>query len=101
MLKVVNPPGDNALALFLISMIMINAALFMFNLIPIPPLDGSKFLLSALDHPRHARTRFMLETRGPVILMAIVLGDAFLLNGLIFGTLFGYLIRGITALFGL
>lgn len=39
----VNPLGENTLFLF-IQIISLNSMLFVFNLIPIPPLDGSHFL---------------------------------------------------------
>ena len=81
-------PADNALGYFLMALVFINAILFLFNLIPIPPLDGSKFLLAALDKPQHARARFLLETRGPLILLFLILIDSLLFTGLIFGGLF-------------
>lgn len=81
-------PGDNALVYFLGALVFINAILFLFNLIPIPPLDGSKFLLAALDSPRHARTRFLLETRGPLILLFLILFDSLFFGDLVFGNLF-------------
>ncbi len=80
--------SENALIFFLTALAYINAGLFLFNLIPLPPLDGSKFLLAALTHPKYARTRFLLETQGPMILLLTVLADSLLLNGLIFGNLF-------------
>lgn len=100
-LSVTTLTGDNALVAFLILMIQWNALLFFFNLIPIPPLDGSKFLLSSLDHPKHAKTRWMLETRGPMILLMLILADSFLFGHLIFGTVFGTLTGFIFSLFGL
>lgn len=63
----------------------------LFNLIPIPPLDGSKFLLLALQHPKYARFRFWLETRGPMTLLLLIVADSLLLNGMIFGTLIDFM----------
>jgi Zn-dependent protease len=94
-------PPDNALVFFLAFMVRINAALLFFNLIPIPPLDGSKFLLSALSDPKHYRLRLALETRGPVYLLLLILADTVLFNGLVFGAFFGFLIGAVTRLFGL
>jgi Zn-dependent protease len=74
---------------FLRALMEIDIVLFAFNLIPLPPLDGSKFLLLALQGPQHARTRFWLETRGPSALILAIVIDAFVLNGLIFGTIIG------------
>ena len=78
---------DNMLITFLFLLVTINVILMLFNLIPIPPLDGSKVLLDALHHPRYDHIRFLLETRGPVILLALVLLDTFFPIS-IFGTLF-------------
>lgn len=84
-------PQGSALAVFLQALMYINVILFAFNLIPIPPLDGSKFLSLALQHPRHLRTRVWLETQGPTALIIAILVDSFLLNGLVFGTIVGTL----------
>ncbi len=81
------PLSGSALGAFLGALMGVNVVLFAFNLIPFPPLDGSKFLLLALQHPKYARARWWIETRGPMALMLLVIGDSFLLNGLIFGTL--------------
>lgn len=79
----------SALGVFLGALMGVNVVLFAFNLIPIPPLDGSKFLLLALQNPKYARFRFWLETRGPMTLILLILADSLLLNGMIFGTLVG------------
>ena len=71
-------PGTNLLIEFLTLLVVLNLVLFLFNLIPIPPLDGSKFLLSALSAPQYYKTRFILETRGPIILLAVIILDNFL-----------------------
>jgi Zn-dependent protease len=80
---------DSALAGFLQALMYINVILFAFNLIPLPPLDGSKVLLLALQHPKHARTRMWLETQGPTALIIAILVDSFILNGMVFGTIVG------------
>lgn len=95
-LKILNAvaafPIDNFLIQFLHLMLFINVILMTFNLIPIPPLDGSKFLLSLLAAPRFARSRYFLETRGPLIILAIVLADSFLGIGLL-SRLFGFVLN--------
>ncbi len=80
------PPGS-ALAGFLGAFMVVNVVLFAFNLIPLPPLDGSKVLVLFLQHPKYVRTRVWLETRGPSALLFAILLDSLLLHGLIFGTL--------------
>jgi len=80
-------PLDNLLGAFLELLIQLNLILCLFNLIPIPPLDGSKFLLSALAAPEHYKARFFLETRGPLLLLGFILLDS--LSGLnILSTIF-------------
>jgi Zn-dependent protease len=54
---------------FVIISITINLVLMVFNLIPIPPLDGSKFFalfIPWLDNPK-------LNIYGPILLLAIIL----------------------------
>lgn len=80
-------PIDNLLLQFLSLLVIINLVLMLFNLIPIPPLDGSKVLLSILSAPKHQRTRFLLETRGPLILLGLIILD-YLFGVNIFGRLF-------------
>ena len=61
------------LALFLEFFVSINLVLMVFNLIPIPPLDGSKVMFAFMD-PRTAwRVRPVLEQYGFVILLAAML----------------------------
>jgi len=84
---VVGSPLDS----FLQALMYINVVLFAFNLIPIPPLDGSKVLLLALQHPKYAKTRYWLETQGPTLLIVAILVDSFILNGMFFGTIIGVL----------
>lgn len=69
---------DNLLAQFLNLLIVVNIVLLVFNLLPIPPLDGSKVLFSIISDRRYDNFRFMMEQRGPVILLLIIIGDNFL-----------------------
>ncbi len=52
--------------------ISLNLALMVFNLIPIPPLDGSKVLFLALGK-RFSFISHWLEDNGPAVLFAIIL----------------------------
>lgn len=69
---------DNGLSMFLMVLALMSMVLGLFNLIPIPPLDGSKALLAALAAPKYANARHFLETRGPYLLLALVLFNVLL-----------------------
>jgi Zn-dependent protease len=53
------------------TMIMINVALFVFNLMPLYPLDGEKIIRSLVPL-RHLGFFYKMETYGPFILLLIV-----------------------------
>lgn len=96
-LRIVLPSlGDgNLLVQFLLLSIYLNLSLLLFNLIPIPPLDGSKLLLALLSGPAHARTRMIIETRGPLILFGVIFADLLLHLGIFssFATVIEHFIR--------
>lgn len=56
----------------LYSFIVINVVLLVFNLIPIPPLDGSKVLFAFLSPATSFRVRPILEQYGFLILLAAI-----------------------------
>ncbi len=70
--------GYNLGIQFLNLLIVINVVLFVFNFIPIPPLDGSKILYSILNSPKYDQLKLKLETRGPIILILLLILDDFL-----------------------
>jgi Zn-dependent protease len=77
---------------FLLYFVEINLVLMVFNLIPIPPLDGSKVLFAFME-PRTAwQVRPVLEQYGFVILLAAMLLPIFGGNTLI-GLVFNELLR--------
>lgn len=84
------PLGPNNLLiqfLYLASLININLAIF--NLLPIPPLDGSNILPFLLRGRQWAKMLEFIFRQGPIILLALILVDAFGGVG-IFSGLFGF-----------
>jgi len=91
--------GSNLLVSFLFFAAYINVNLAIFNLIPVPPLDGSKALLVFLQGPKWTNLRIALETRGPIILLTLIIIDS--IGGIgLFSRLFNFFGRGYFSLFG-
>jgi Zn-dependent protease len=63
---------DSLLFLVLFYFVQINLLLMIFNLIPIPPLDGSKVLFAFLDRRTEYQIRPFLEQYGFIILIALL-----------------------------
>ncbi len=76
--RVMSPylPQTNMLFIFLLYLIMVNVILGVFNLIPIPPLDGSKVLFAALPD-RLENFKHKLALYGPWILLGVIILDNF------------------------
>jgi Zn-dependent protease len=55
----------------LVLFVLINIVLMLFNLIPIPPLDGSKVLFAFLDRRTEYQIRPVLEQFGFIILLLL------------------------------
>lgn len=89
---------DNLLIQFLNLLVVVNVVLLVFNFIPIPPLDGSHLIDALLVSPRWNHLKFTLHTRGPIILIVILLADQFLNLG-IFSALFGNIINFVYRVF--
>lgn len=88
----------NLLVNFLFMLVVIDAILMIFNLIPIPPLDGSHILFSLLPD-RFDRFKEQLMINGPFVLLALILIDNF--TGIsIFGRLFSGFLNLITRFLG-
>jgi len=78
---------DNLLPNFLELLVLVNASLFIFNLLPIPPLDGSKVLFASLpDKFNDFKDKF--SEYGPYILLILVLIDSFTNIGIFSGLFF-------------
>lgn len=67
---------SGALGPILISMMVrslqINLMLAVFNMLPVPPLDGSKIMYSLLP-PQYAHWNYNLERYGPMVLFGLVM----------------------------
>lgn len=69
LIKIINPSG--ILLTFLYRLISVNVGLGVFNLIPVPPLDGSKLL--ALVLPNNLYWKFMEISRYSMFILMIIL----------------------------
>lgn len=98
-LKLVIPYFDwnNLLVNFLMMMVLVNLLLGLFNLLPIPPLDGSNMALAIIPE-KFSNFREKYVQYGPIILLGLVLLDSFSPVS-IFGSLFGGILNFVTSLF--
>ena len=82
---------ENLLINFLGILIYINFVLAVFNLLPLPPLDGSKLLYAVIPPARHDLI-VRLEVYGPWMLLAFVIFGGSLFYAL-FQTLYSFALR--------
>ena len=94
LLRLINPETFGALSMLLIYMSQINIMLAAFNLIPIPPLDGSKILMG-FSSTRFQYSLARLEPYGFFIIIGLLW--LHVLDPLI--SLFEWIITGIITLF--
>ncbi|MCL6442842.1 MAG: site-2 protease family protein [Alicyclobacillus sp.] len=87
---------DQFLWLLLVYGAAINVNLCVFNLIPLPPLDGSRVVASWLP-PRQADLYARLDRYGPFILFLAVI----VLHDVLFAQLFGWAFGWVQSWFGL
>ncbi|MBU0636813.1 site-2 protease family protein, partial [Patescibacteria group bacterium] len=59
------------MVIFIVAVVQVNLALFVFNLLPIPPLDGSKVIASFLSYSWQEKLMF-LEQYGIIIVMLFI-----------------------------
>jgi len=81
--------AGNGLFQFLYFLIIINAILMVFNLLPIPPLDGSKLLFAILP-PSMSNVQVFLERYGLFVLIGLIF-----FGGFFFRALYGLILGGI------
>lgn len=86
------------LGVFLLAIILINIVLAVFNLVPIPPLDGSKILFDFLP-ARFNHIRRSLEQYGFIILLFFIFFAIEIIQPVIFGLF--QLFSGVGAIPGL
>ncbi|MEX1112213.1 MAG: site-2 protease family protein [Candidatus Andersenbacteria bacterium] len=77
-----SPPGT-ALPYLFTTLAMINGILMLFNLIPVPPLDGSKVLYLFLE--KRPDIIHMLERYGFFVLLFLIIAGGRLLSTFVFG----------------
>lgn len=65
--------SENLLVFFLARFSFLNFGLMLFNLIPVPPLDGAQVLMVALSDYRYRALRERIETQGPSLLMMLMI----------------------------
>lgn len=80
------------------ALIVVNISLMVFNLIPLPPLDGSQMLRSLLP-VRQAILYSRLDVYGPFILLMIFVIPQ--LGNAVFGRLFGLAVTFVASWFGM
>lgn len=63
---------SSLLPVFLVLLMLVNLFLMFFNLLPIPPLDGSHVVDAALHQAAWHKARMLFEAYGPQILLFLV-----------------------------
>lgn len=98
-LKLILPFFDwsNLLVNFMFMMVLVNVILGLFNLLPVPPLDGSNMVLAVIPE-KFSNFREKYMQYGPIILLGLIFLDYFSPVS-VFGSLFGGILNFISDLF--
>lgn len=88
---------ENLLVNFLLLSVFLNVILMLFNLIPIPPLDGSHVLFVLLPR-KFNQIKLFLAQYGPMLLIGLLLLDSFSQVS-VFGTMFNGILNWVMRLF--
>jgi Zn-dependent protease len=75
-------------AVVLVNFVVFNVLLAIFNLIPVPPLDGSTLLFRFLPLQTAWRIRPMLAQYGMFIVLGVVLLGGSVLSSMVYGVAF-------------
>ncbi|MBX3127366.1 MAG: site-2 protease family protein [Polyangiaceae bacterium] len=86
--------GRGGMVYLLRAMFVVNVGLAVFNLLPIPPLDGSRLLPRSLD-----RLQEMLAPMSVLLLLLVLYSDT--LRGVLIERPVGFISGGLQSLFGL
>lgn len=81
----------NLLVIFMQLLVFINLMLMVFNLLPVPPLDGAQVLFTLLP-PRFDNFKLVWAKNGPLILIGLIILDNFLPQS-IFGSIYGFFLN--------
>lgn len=79
LLPLLHLPPENLFVVFLVFLIQVNIILMVFNLLPLPPLDGSGVVLNALPESL-APLRQFLQRYGFILLLMFILAGGSLLT---------------------
>lgn len=69
--------GDNLLVIVLLTLVLESILLGVFNLLPIPPLDGSAILRAIFAAPKYDRFFLSLQRYGFLLIYLLIIADSF------------------------
>lgn len=87
--------GAGLIGSFWLTLLSVNVSLALFNLLPVPPLDGASVLIgifSAIRQPwahKWAQALERLESQAPMVFMVLIIADQML-----GGRILGFILRG-------